>query len=564
MARTIGIGIQSFEKLIENEYFYIDKTDFIKEWWENGDDVTLITRPRRFGKTLNMNMLERFLSIEYEGQGNIFENLSIWEDMRYRSLQGSYPVIALSFASIKATSFEEARKSLYYLIEKLYNRFDFLVKSDCLNEKEKRFYEHISVDMDNYAAVSSLSTLSEYLCRYYGRPVIVLLDEYDTPLQEAWVYGYWEELVEFIRSLFNATFKTNPYLERAVMTGITRVSKESIFSDLNNLEVVTATSEKYETSFGFTEEEVWEALREYERYGERGKVKDWYDGFIFGRKRDIYNPWSVLNYLDKGRLSAYWVNTSNNSLVDRLVRRGSKNIKMDMENLLKGGILETKIDEQIVFDQLDQDETAIWGLFLASGYLKVEKYESDEEAGEDLYGLVLTNKEVYIMFKGLIRKWFSKSLSDYNGFMKAMLCNDLEAMNAYMNEVAMDTISFFDSGKKPSEEAEPERFYHGFVLGLIVDLSDRYIITSDRESGYGRYDVVIEPRKKEDDAMIMEFKVRDPKKEATLEETAAEALSQIEKKKYAVALENRGIGAERIRKYGFAFEGKQVLIQSYN
>jgi len=562
VARTVGIGIQNFEKLIGNGYFYIDKTDFIKEWWENGDDVTLITRPRRFGKTLNMNMLERFLSIEYEGQGSIFENLSIWEDMRYRSLQGNYPVIALSFASIKATSFEEARKSLYYLIEKLYNRFDFLVKSDCLNEKEKRFYEHISVDMDNYAAVSSLSTLSEYLCRYYGKPVIVLLDEYDTPLQEAWVYGYWKELAELIRSLFNATFKTNPYLERAVMTGITRISKESIFSDLNNLEVVTATSEKYETSFGFTEEEVWEALREYGRYDERTKVKDWYDGFIFGRKQDIYNPWSVLNYLDKRRLSAYWVNTSSNSLVDRLVRRGSKNIKMDVENLLKGGTLETRIDEQIVFDQLEQDETAIWSLFLASGYLKAESFVLDEELGEELYRLVLTNKEVYIMFKGLIRKWFSKSSAEYHGFMKALLRNDIEAMNAYMNEVAMATISFFDSGKRPSEEAEPERFYHGFVLGLIVDLSDRYIITSNRESGLGRYDVVIEPRKREDDAIIMEFKVRDPKKETTLEDTAAEALSQIERKKYGAALEARGIASERVRKYGFAFEGKQVLIQS--
>lgn len=562
MVRTIGIGIQSFEKLIENHCFYVDKTDFIKEWWESKDDVTLITRPRRFGKTLNMNMLERFLSVEYKDQGNIFRGLSIWEDEEYRSLQGTYPVIALSFASIKATSFKEALKSLYYLIEKLYNRFDFLVRSDCLNEKEKRFYDYISVEMDSYAAISSLNTLSEYLCRYYGKPVIILLDEYDTPLQEAWVYGYWKELVEFIRSLFNATFKTNPYLERAVMTGITRVSKESIFSDLNNLEVVTSTSEKYENSFGFTEEEVWEALKEYGRYDERTKVKDWYDGFIFGRKRDIYNPWSVLNYLDKRRLSAYWVNTSSNSLVDYLVRRGSKNIKMDVENLLKGGTLETRIDEQIVFDQLEQDEMAIWSLLLASGYLKVECYVLDEELGEELYRLVLTNKEVYIMFKRLIRKWFSKSSAEYNGFMKAMLCNDIEAMNAYMNEVAMTTISFFDSGKKPSEEAEPERFYHGFVLGLIVDLSERYIITSNRESGLGRYDVVIEPRKKEDDAIIMEFKVRDPKKETTLEDTAAEALSQIERKKYEADLEARGIASERIRKYGFAFEGKQVLIQS--
>ena len=466
MVRTIGIGIQSFEKLMENQYFYIDKTNFIKEWWENGDDVTLIARPRRFGKTLNMNMLERFLSIEYKDQGNIFEHLSIWKEEKYRKLQGTYPVIGLSFATIKATSFEEARKSLYYLIEKLYNKFDFLLKTDCLNEKEKMFYEHVSVNMDSYAAVSSLGTLSEYLCRYYGKPVIIILDEYDTPLQEAWVYGYWKELVEFIRSLFNATFKTNPYVGRSVMTGITRVSKESIFSDLNNLEVVTTTSEKYETSFGFTQEEVWEALKEYGLYDKRQKVRDWYDGFTFGRRQDIYNPWSILNFLDKKRLSMYWANTSSNGLVDRLIRRGSRDIKMEMENLLKGGVLQTGIDEQIIFSQLDGREDAVWSLLLASGYLRVKSYVVDEEWGQDSYELALTNREVRIMFGRMIDGWFKDSAPEYNDFVKAMLSGDRKAMNVYMNKIALETISYFDSGRKPSEESEPERFYHGFVLGL--------------------------------------------------------------------------------------------------
>ena len=316
MARTVGIGIQSFEKLIMENSFYIDKTDFIRLWWENRDDVTLITRPRRFGKTLNMNMLERFLSIEYTGRGEVFKGLSIWKDEKYRNLQGTYPVIFLSFAGIKSSSFDEAKKGLLYLIEKLYNRYEFLLKEDSLNEKEKDFIKNISVNMDNYSAISSLGTLSEFLYRYYGKKVIILLDEYDTPLQEAWVYGYWKEMAEFIRGLFNSTFKTNPYLERAVMTGITRVGRESIFSDLNHLTVVTSTSEMYENCFGFTEEEVFTALDEYGMSDKRIDVKKWYDGFTFGKCRDIYNPWSIINYLKTGRLSPYWANTSGNGLVD--------------------------------------------------------------------------------------------------------------------------------------------------------------------------------------------------------------------------------------------------------
>ena len=562
MARTVAIGYQDFETIRQKEYFYIDKTNFIKEWWENGDNVTLITRPRRFGKTLNMNMLERFLSIEYTGQGEIFEGLSIMKDENYQKLQGTWPVISLSFADVKANTFLIAKEKICMLIRELYNKHDYLQTKETLNEQEQNFFRKIFEPVTDSVVSYSLKNLSGYLSRYYGKKVIILFDEYDTPLYEAWVNGYWKEMAEFIRGLFNSTFKTNPYLERAVMTGITRISKESIFSDLNHLMVVTSTSEMYTDCFGFTEKEVSAALREYGMQEKLPLVKKWYDGFTFGSRKDVYNPWSILNYLKTEKLATYWANTSSNHLVDQLIREGNTKIKISMEDLLNGKHLYKEIDEQIIFDQLDHDENAIWSLFLASGYLKVENYTLNEDTGTDLYELSLTNKEVQIMFQKMIRKWFSGTDIVYNDFIKAMLNNDVKSMNIYMNKIALTTFSYFDSGRKPSEEAQPERFYHGFVLGLVVELAERYNITSNRESGFGRYDVMLEPKRKDDFAVIMEFKVRETEEEASLEETANEALEQIERQKYAASLEARGIAAAKIRIYGFAFEGKKVLIRS--
>ena len=564
MKKTISIGIQGFSDLRERNCYFVDKTHFIKEWWESQDMVTLITRPRRFGKTLNMSMLECFFSNKYANRADLFAGLSIWKEEKYRQLQGTYPVLFLSFASVKAGNLEEAKAQVKGEIARVYRENKYLIDTDIFDNRERERYDNVVVSMDDVTAQDSLRNLAEWMEKYYGKKVIIFLDEYDTPMQEAYIQGYWDEFTSFVRSLFNATFKTNPYLERAIMTGITRVSKESIFSDLNNLRVVTTTSDLYADCFGFTEEEVFAALDEYEMSDKKDEVKRWYDGFTFGEYRDIYNPWSITNYLKEKKLRAYWAATSSNGLVSRLIRTASVDVKEKMEDLLKGQEIVVNFDEQIVYNQLDQDENAIWSLLLASGYLKADQVEYRGMLNKPWYHLTITNLETESMFENMFAGWFKNQDANYNDFVKAMLKGSLKEMNIYMNDVALTTFSSFDTGRRPSGKTQPERFYHGFVLGLLADLRERYQIRSNRESGYGRYDVMLMPLNQQDKAIVIEFKVHEPDEESSLQDTVQSALDQIKEKNYDAELLAQGISADRICHYGFAFEGKKVLIGEVN
>lgn len=562
MGYKISIGNQGFDNIREKKYFYIDKTAFIKEWWDSGDNVTLITRPRRFGKTLNMSMLKCFFSNRYAGRSDLFEGLSVWEDEKYRQLQGTYPVIFLSFADVKADNIQDARTQVKMKVTELFNENKFLLDSGILVENEAEIFKRVSMYMDDVLCTSAVNMMCLFMQKYYKKKVIILLDEYDTPMQEAYVHGYWDEITLFMRSFFNATFKTNPYLERAVMTGITRVSKESIFSDLNNLNVVTTTSDEYCTCFGFTEDEVYGSLDKFGLSDKKSEVKKWYDGFVFGSHRDIYNPWSITSYLDKRKLAPYWASTSSNGLVSRLIQTAHTDIKQLMEDLISGREIVVNFDEQIVFNQLDTDESAIWSLLVASGYLKPDNVEYRGELLEPWYHLSITNLETRSMFSNMFKGWFRGSASNYNAFVSALLKGSVREMNVYMNEVALSTFSSFDAGTQPSERSQPERFYHGFVLGLLVELRDIYEVKSNRESGFGRYDVMLIPKKDDRryNAVVLEFKVFDSYDESTIEDTVKSALKQIEEKSYDTELMARGIEKDRIRHYGFAFEGKRVLI----
>ncbi|MCD7818720.1 MAG: ATP-binding protein [Lachnospiraceae bacterium] len=554
MLKKVALGITDFEDIIGRNVFYVDKTYFIRDWYNSSDQVTLITRPRRFGKTLTLNMVETFFSIRFYDRSDLFEGLSIWKEEEFRKLQGTVPVINFSLANIKQDTYESMCYVMRTMLSQLFRRHSYLLESGKLSEYEKeKFSDILCAKAPDEDSMNAVLFLSQCMYEHFGKKVIILIDEYDTPMLEAYTAGYWEDAIKYIRRMFHAAFKDNPWLERGLMTGITRITQESIFSDLNNPRVVTTTVEMYETCFGFTENEVFAALDDYGLSEQKKQVKLWYDGFRFGKQCGIYNPWSIINFLGEKKLKPYWMNTSGNALVGKLVQEGSLRIKDEFETLLQGGYIVTKIDESITYAELSNDSKTVWSWFLTTGYVKiVQEREKD-------YEIQLTNYEVREAFYHLVEKWFARSYDNYTGFIEMLLKGNLEGMQRYMEKVTLRTFSYFDVGSASSESEMAEQFYHGFTLGLIADLNDTYILTSNRESGFGRYDVSIEPLDKTQDGIIIEFKVFDSKKEKTLNDTTRRALDQIRSMKYETDLKAKGI--RKVRKYGFAFRGKEVLIE---
>ena len=554
MLKTVGLGIQDYEKIIEQNNFYVDKTKFISEWWRSNDDITLITRPRRFGKTLMLSTVEKFFSVRQGNNEELFRGLNISKDTEMMEECGKWPVLFVSFAGVKAETYQGALQQFNWLFTEWIARNNWL--KDKMSDKDLEFYKKVSYDMDEKTAGQCFNTFCRWLSDYYGKKVIILIDEYDTPMQEAYVNGYWDELVGFMRNMFNSTLKTNPYLGKALLTGITRVSRESLFSDLNNLKIVTVSSDMYADCFGFTEKEVFESLDSYGYSSEKEKVKAWYDGFKFGNTEDIYNPWSIISFLKKGKYEPYWANTSSNSLVSKLVREGSVEIKKAFEELLNDGVIQTKIDEQLVYGEMTGNKNAIWSLLFSAGYLKPVTIEG--EGNMAVYRLKLTNHEVKDSFSLLVERWFENEGENYSYFVKALLEGNIDDMMDTMSEICEDMISTFDGSGK----AAPENLYHGLVIGLLVELRDRYEIKSNRESGLGRYDVMLRPKDKKDNAVIIEFKSkRRSEKGKSLDELCDMALKQIEDKKYEAELLSAGFDKEKIIKLAFAFEGKEVLIK---
>ncbi|WP_254306612.1 AAA family ATPase [Clostridium sp. 001] len=554
IVKRISLGYSDFKRTIEDNYYFVDKTLFIKEVVEDGSAVILLPRPRRFGKSMNMSMLKCFFEKTEESNRELFRGLKIYSDKEIMKKQGQYPVIFITFKDVKDSSYDKTVEKIKDLIIEEYTKYIKLLDADILEKPEKAYFQRI---IDREASEGeyelSLKNLSKFLSKYYNKRVFILVDEYDVPIQSGYLNNYYDKVIEFIRNLLSGALKDNSYLEKGILTGILRVAKESIFSGLNNINVCTILSSEYSEYFGFTEEEVEETLKYYGIEANMEELKNWYNGYIFG-DRVIYNPWSVLNYVKRWKdgFKPYWTNTSSNDLVKTLVTKGGADLKRDLEELIKGNPIEKRINEDIVMGEIDKDTENVWSFLLFSGYLKVVKKRLD--MGEMYCNLSIPNMEVNYLYRQIILGWFKESINNdkFNIMLKSLVTGDIETFEEIFGDYIIKSSSFFDiSGD------ESEKIYHSFVLGMLVALNDKYEVKSNRESGYGRYDIMIIPRDKQKLGTIIEFKK--VRKKETIEEAVDKALKQIQEKKYRVELEDMGI--KNIQEIGIAFEGKKVLVK---
>ena len=552
----IGIGESDFKGLRLRENYYIDKTMYIKDIIDNESRVILVTRPRRFGKTLNMSTLRYFFDCTKKNTRELFEGLKIMEQgEKYTSKQGAYPCIYLTLKDLSDSNFENMLLSMKTAVLEVYREHRYLLDSDKIYPYEKANIEDMLWTRENEIALrNSIRELSGYLYRHFDKPVIMLIDEYDVPLQTAYVHGFYDKAIEFFKTFFGVTFKDNPYLEKTVLTGVSRVAKESIFSGANNFKVYTVLDNEFSDDFGITEEEMDKIIKDFDIHDQKDDIRKWYDGYTIGNTTGIYNPWSILNYLTRLQLVPYWVNTSSNDLI-KLILKNSATIKEQIEILLKGEEIEVPINLETVIVGIENNENNIWGLLLGTGYLKVTE---TVDLQNKIYRVKLPNYEIKLLFEEIIRDWFYDKVigNDLRSILKDLITLNLTEFEKKFQILTTQMFSFMDVGKNTAEN-----FYHAFVLGMLVGLKDTYYVNSNRESGLGRYDIMLEPKDKNANSFIMEFKVLEDMKENTIEETVENAKKQIEDRNYEENLRTRGF--TNITKMVFAFNGKDVKIEIF-
>ena len=552
----IGIGVSDFKMLRLRDNYFIDKSLYIKDIIDNQSSVILVTRPRRFGKTLNMSMLRYYFDCTRKYTAPLFEGLKIMEQgEKYTSKQGAYPCIYLTLKDLNDNTFEKMLLSMKTAMLEMYQEHRYLLDSDKIYPEEKAKIEDILWSREDEATLkNSVRELSKYLNRNFDRPVIMLIDEYDVPLQTAYVHGFYDKAIEFFKSFFGVTFKDNPYLEKTVLTGVSRVAKESIFSGANNFKVFTVLDDEFSDDFGITTEEMKKIIADFSIQEEEEEIKKWYDGYTIGNTEGIYNPWSILNYITDRKLKPYWVNTSSNDLI-KLILKKSTTVKEQMERLLKGEEIEVKVNLETVITGIENNENNIWGLLLGTGYLKVVGVV---DLPTSIYKVKLPNYEIKFLFAEIIDEWFQDKVigNDLRSILKDLITLNWEEFKEKFKILTTQMFSYMDVGENTAEN-----FYHAFVLGMLVGLKDTYYINSNRESGMGRYDIMLEPKDKNGNSFIMEFKVYKKDKENSIEDTIENAKKQIEEKQYETSLKERGF--TNITKMVFAFQGKEVKMEVF-